>query len=58
MILLLHLTAKEYGRTPSEYLQKYWHEFEFDVAVMLAGLEMLDPKSQKYLPRSRHMPLR
>lgn len=47
MILFLHLTAKEYGTTPSEYLKRYWHEFDFDVAVMLAGHEMLDPKNRK-----------
>ena len=56
MILLLHLTAKEYGKTPSEYLRGYWHEFEFDAAVMLAGHDMLDPK-KNHLHRPGQKPL-
>lgn len=38
----MHAMAKTYGKLPSELLSLTWAEYQFNAAVLLAGLERDD----------------
>ena len=40
----MHLVAKTYGRLPSDLLGLTWPEYQFCVAVLMAGLDTDDGK--------------
>lgn len=35
----MHRMAKEYGKLPSDLLKLEWWEYDFNAAVLLAGIE-------------------